>query len=435
MKLFKRICLSKAIIFVLSITFLSGINPAFAQDEISDENTGEIESVIDEETVSEETEEDVGLRKGAYWWQEPDPNAIAGFVDFGVDIVAFRLGKIGVGQSSDDRGNTINVPVWESSVNFNTLDSLPTSLKYRPVVVANREVWTDVAPSDFAAWISTEVIEKFGELPVDSLEIKVSEETIPDYSILGDYFGELGSIAGDLEIFAGIPAIVLDTRASILIDSVDGFVVYFNDYDYTGLIPRITDNAWISTTSSILQNLGVTFTVVLPIYNQAVYMPADGNDWTRLPAVDVALISASSDAIDMGAAGIEFVLTEPVSVGNVELGINDKLRILSSTEEINIRELHDSLPELAPGIREIDLFRFPLVPGFDPPSQVAVEKAGWISGRLIGGGMTADQAVKEELDQKHNQTQQIIMIITVGMMMVILMRMFSKGGAGKKEGS
>jgi len=423
--------LTLAVLILLQLT--AGLVSIYAQGE-AESSDGQAADVSGEAANISVAIEEEGVRKGAYWWQPPEPNAVAGFIDFGVDTVVFRLGKVKTGIATNEAGESVIYPEWDDPIDFSVLPSLPTSLEYRPVVVVDQDVFTRVTPSDFAAWFSSEVMGKLDGFPVKALEIKLEDNAAPNYAVVASFFKAIYGTTGEVKVLAGIPGTALDTRASLLIDSVDGFVVYFIDYDYSGLIPRITDNAWISTTCSVVQNLGLKFTVVLPIYNQAVYMPAGSDEWIRLPAVDIERVSGSSDVTNMGPAGTEFVLRKQLNVGNFNLGVGDKIRVLYSTDEINIPELTESLPALAPGIQEIDLFRFPLVPGFDPPSQIAAEKAGWIASRTATGAMTAEDPVKKEMDQKHNQTQQIIMIVTVGMMMVILMRMFSKGAGKQTEG-
>jgi len=422
-------------VFVLLILFASaGLGPIYAQGK-AESSDGQVAGVSgDASNISVATLEE-GVRKGAYWWQTPDPNAVAGFIDFGVDTVVFRLGRVKTGITTSEAGESVIVPEWDDPIDFSVLSSLPDSLEYRPVLVIDRNVLTRVTLEDFANWFSTDVMDKLDGLPVNAIEIKLEDNEIQDYSAVGLFFADISREAGDVKVFAGVSGTAVDSQFSLLMDSVDGFVVYFTDYDYTGQIPRITDNVWISSTCSVLQNLGAKFIVVLPIYNQAVYRAAGSDEWIRLPAVDIEKISGSSDVTNMGPAGTEFVLKKQLNVGSFDLGVGDKIRVLYSTDEIDIRELTESLPALAPGIQEIDLFRFPLVPGFDPPSQIAAEKAGWIASRTVTGAMTAEDAVKKEMDQKHNQTQQIIMIVTVGMMMVVLMRMFSKGAGKQTEGS
>jgi hypothetical protein len=141
-----------------------------------------------------------------------------------------------------------------------------------------------------------------------------------------------------------------------------------------------------------------------------------------------------SDIRQMGTAGTEYTILNPEGLGIPGIQAADRIRVLESTREIDPAELINDLPALAKNCTEVSLFRFPLVPTFDPSPSDVMKAVGWTSGPMIATEETVTENEKEELDKKYNNTQQIIFMIALAMMTVILMRMFSKGAAGAKGG-
>ncbi len=440
------------IIFSLYLILLCpgmAINPIRAQESSPDDTEIEVPDIPEtsgeapvEETPSEDAqiiEEEIhkGVLRGAYWWVDPEPGSIAGFADFGIDTVAFRFGKIGVGRITDPDGYTGPYPVWESGGDFEALAGFPTSLDYRPVIETDPSVWRTIPGQTLADWLGGVAAHAFEEasIEVTGIELRLPHGFAPESEVLQEFLSGYRASDPPGPVVIGLnPSFFSELSPSeinALVPLLDGVVVYFMDYDYSGLSPRITDKAWIDATVSQLQALEIPFTAVLPIYNVVLVYPV-ADRTIILGSIDLEILSASGDARNMGAAGTEFTITEPIEIRGSIISPGDKVRVLESLREIDLEEVITGIPVMAPVCYEIDLFRFPLVPGFDPPANTAVTAAGWIAGPSGGSDpRTAEQAEMEEMDQKHNQTQQIIMVITIGMMMFILMRMFSKGAAKK----
>jgi hypothetical protein len=441
------------LIFFAAIILLicaGGYMPADAQDsQVSTSVSGEEQSTVatpgEDESAAEEVSE--GISRGVYWWADPDPVAIASLMNFGVDTVAFRIGKVTLGLSEGEEGATIIR--WEEGGDFSKFAGLPDGLDYRPVLETEPEVWTGEGPSLLARFIMEEFIPDANLINegVRSIEVKLPSG---DNSAVSPGFPELEAFLAptlpfesherDIQIFLGFrPALISTISADelrILSGMIQGVVVYFTDYDYLGISPRITDRQWIDATSAELESLGMPFIAVLPVYNRAlVYSSSAPGSPTVLPAIDIQKISESSEARQMGAAGTEYTVTSAVSIEGAVISAGDKVRVLRSLNEIDPAVVIEELPAMARSCKGIDLFRFPLVPGFDATPSEVFQAMGWIS----GGGTVAEEtdpleAEKTELDQKHNQVQQIIMFVTLGLMMFVLMRMFSKGAGDTKGG-
>ncbi len=431
----------KQIITLILVPLLVGAFavPASAQDESVDESP-------DAATEPVETEELIeGTSQGVYWWAEPDPAAIAGLVDFGVDTVALRLGRVGHITTTSEDGTRVTVPVWDTGEPAFEFEGLPSVLDYRLVVELGTDIWDEVTPDAIAGWLVENIDQPLINTPitVKNIELKLADDIgVDDFTSVDGLLRELlaaRTAETDLPIVLGInPSFLVQTsRASLesIAAMVDGVVVYFMDYDYTGISPRITDRPWIDATSSELQSMGIEFTAVLPVYNRALaYRGGSAGGPMVLPAIDLNALSQVSDVQQMGVAGTEFTIRDEIEVPGTVLAPGDRIRVLESIREISIGELIDSIPETAPNCREIDLFRFPLVPGFDPPAAEVVADAGWVGRISEAAEVDPEEAEREEMDKKYNQTQQIIMIVTLALMMFVMMRMFNKG-AGRKDAS
>jgi len=436
---FSKSVLTFVIVLVL---FAFWMMPSNAQDESTAGNEvdlGEPSSAPADAELSE------GVLQGIYWWTDPDPAAMMTLVNFGVDSIAFRLGRVTVSRS---QGN-LPMIAWLDGGNYESLSDLPTGIEYRPVIETDESVWTGNGPQLLAAFVTAEVIpgiESF--IPgAGSIEIKLPDESGSgpgrvSYTALETFLAvtlPMDAPRRDTELLIGIQPSFLAgvSRADLqaLSAIMDGVVVYFTDYDYSGISPRITDRQWIDATSAELEALGLPFVAVIPIYNRALaYRGTSAGGPIVLPAVDIQTLAESSEIRHMGAAGTEYTLTSDLEVAGTVFSPGDTVRILESLQEVSPGDLMVEIPAMAPSCTEIDLFRLPLVPGFDPPPMVAFEAAGWVSGGRVTDEIDPFEAEKGEMDQKHNQFQQIIMFVTLGLMMFVLMRMFSKGAAKTKDG-
>ncbi len=388
-----------------------------------------------ESTVSEEISQ--GVVRGAYWWSDLDPAAIAGFVDFGVDTVAFRFGQVRMERTAGI--------VWKSGGDFAKLKDLPSGADYRPVIETDASAWSG-SRGALADWIVGELIPGFDSsgIEVNTLEIRLPDRDAPDVRTLADFLvrlkaGRQAQAGEGRQVLIGVSPSFFANMSSAQIEEIkpvlDGIVVYFMDYDYTSASPRITDRAWIDSNIAGLQEMGIPFTAVLPIYNRAlVYRGGESEVSAILPAIDLEALGKASDVKQMGTAGSEFRIVREIDIPGAAISVGDRVRVLESLKEVDLKDLTGALPEMAPLCQEIDLFRFPLVPGFDPEASRAIGAAGWIASVSDSEG-GVPEAEKKQLDQQHNQFQQIIMIVTLAMMMFVLMRMFSKGAGKPAEGA
>jgi len=433
--------LAMVLMVLVWASLTTGTVPALAQETTASaggkEAVGAAGSESAESTVSEEIRQ--GVVRGAYWWSDLDPGAIAGFVGFGIDTVAFRFG-----QARMERTAGI---VWKSGGDFAKLKDLPSGVDFRPVIETDASAWSG-SRGALADWIEGEVMSGFDSagIEINALEIRLPDRDAPDVRVLADFLGQLkagrqAEAGEERQVLIGVNPSFFARMSSAEIEEIkpvlDGIVVYFMDYDYTSASPRITDRAWIDSTIAGLQEMGIPFIVVLPIYNRAlVYREGESEVSAILPAIDLEALGKASDVKQMGTAGSEFRIVRAIDIPGAAISVGDRVRVLESLKEVDLKDLTVALPEMAPLCREIDLFRFPLVPGFDPEASRAISAAGWIaspSEQAPGGGVP--EAEKKQLDQQHNQFQQIIMVVTLAMMMFVLMRMFSKGAGKPAEGA
>ncbi len=389
-----------------------------------------------------------GLVQGAYWWAEPEDTSIAALLDFGLDVVAFRLGR--VDYMSPDADRTRESPgglmgfAWADGGDVEALDDLPLGLEYRPVVEIKQSF---MCSNEFVTLLRNffdyQMLSHLSQEPssIRRFEIRLvdSEGSPLVVEPIANIISGLKGSGEDIQIELGIDASVIVQTSSedmeVLASAVDGLVVYFLDYDLTGPAPRITDRAWIDSTCALLQSYGMPFTAVVPVYNRALlYREGESTPSMVLPAVDIEMLLEISDVREMGSAGTEYTIIEAETVPDVPIGVGDRVRILESLSEIDLDELMQELPEVAPLCREIDLFRFPLIPGFDPEANTALTAAGFIASP-VSQADDPDEAERRELDSKYNKMNQYIWMFALAMMLVMMMRIFRKtredGGEGK----
>ncbi|MCK4720018.1 hypothetical protein KAU08_05145 [bacterium] len=429
----------KSIHFILHLTFAVSffcihafLSPLYAQDEVPVETVEspgptDAENGLSEESTPPEISE--GISHGAYWWAEIDPVAIQAFHDFGVDTISIRLGKLGI-----NPGRQQGV-FWVDGGNYDELATLPMSLSYRLVIETGDEFWPYYTNQKLANWIESELIPNFSHLSVEIQSLEVKINTHPDNDVL-DFIEGAKDVSPDFEIDLGFNAIEIGTVPGSWFREagsfVDGLVVYFINDTFEGIMPKIIDRSWVDYTIGELNTLGVPFTTVFPIYNKSIlFQAANPGDGLEIPPIDLDLLADFGVARQLGAAGIEITLTRDYNAGEISFLEGDKIRILESLKEIDLKEVIQDLPSAAPNLNEIALFRFPLIPGFDPTANRALTEAGWLAGSRESS-FDPVEAEKEQLDEKHNQGSQVIMMITLGLMMFLLMRMMSRGKA--KEG-
>jgi len=419
----------------------------YAQDE--PEAAGQPEAVQSptEGEQPEGSEVRAGAAKGAYWWAEVDPASLAAFAEFGIDVVAFRFGRAARGEArmgGDGSAGAAAGVTWASGGDFAALASLPPSLGYRLVIESEADLWRGGRESMLAEWLTQSVAPQAvqAQANVRGMEILLpgtlaESESTPGVEVLGSILQELRDSSPPIPIEIGLNAAFLGElspqETEDLVRLVDGLVVYFADYDFDSMSPRITDRPWIDATSAELTRLGVAFTAVFPVYNRALRYPGGGSRRAEvLAAVDLEALRASSDVRPMGAAGTEYVLTSELGIPGARVSVGDRIRVLESLKEVDLEGLISELPGMAPDCREIDLFRFPLVPGFDPTPGEVLTAAGWLA-RPPETAADIGELEKEQLDQKHGQAQQMIWMVTLALMMVVLMRMFSRGAGQQKQ--
>jgi hypothetical protein len=404
------------------------------------EGESEAESATQEETAVPQREAKVsreGPLRGAYWWAEPDAGALAAFGDFGVDTVAFRLGRLEYVRATSAGASTGTIG-WRDRADSAVLAELSPSLSYRPVIETDSDFWRKVAPDDVVSFLSENVASLLGEESVKLGSVELRLPDAMDANELESFLMKVKDAELPMEVEIGVDPSLIGSlgraRLESLAPMIDGVVIYFLDYDLGGLSPRIADRAWISEVCVEISSLGIPFTAVLPTYNRAIRFPArSGAPAEILPAIDLAGLSEVSEERRMGAAGTEYTVVGPVSDSLSPLGVGDRIRVLESLEELDLQNLTSELPSIAPLCREIDLFRFPLVPGFDPDPTEVLGAAGWARGP---SEETVDPlaAARKELDQKYNKGQQFILMLTIGFMVILLMRMFARGQPAKGGG-
>ncbi len=425
-------------IIPLLILFTIGTFRANAQDEPAPSDMDQ-QDAAEEGAEVPESEDGLseGILKGAYWWTDINPVAISALADFGIDAVAIRLGKLSA--AVDQPGLAL-----ENAQDISALSDLPASLRFRLVIETDETVWREGNRQALPEWLSSDAAEMVESAGIDVMSIEVllpssddATRNTPSVDTLAAFLEDLEASEIDIPVevgmnagyFAGLSPLDNERLARI----AEGVVVYFMDYDYSSVSPRITDRAWIDATSAELARVGIPFTVVLPVFNRAILYEQTSAGGTVLPAVDLASLISGSDVRPMGSAGTEYVITQPVESMGAALSEGDRIRVIESLREIDLGSLIDGLPRMAPNCREIDLYRFPLVPGFDPAANEVLTAAGWLGSPATVASDELDLE-KEKLDSKHGQAQQIIWMITLALMLVVLMRMFSKG-AGQQQGT
>ena len=423
-----RIGLITVIFFFAGLQLFCGY-AVNAQDEASGDEESGNQAVEEEQSAVQE-----GIAKGVYWWADIDPAAIASFTDFGVDVVAIRYGELGV--AGDPQRFPAPSLEWRTSSEPEIIASLAPSLRYRLVIDTDSSVWRTPGLYNRSIWLAGALAPALQQtnITIDSIEIRLPSGTGagPDPATLAAFLDEISTTDFGVPVVTGVNAAYFGTISpadlEAMASAVTGLVVYFTDYDYFSITPQITSRAWIDGTSAELERLGIPFTAVFPVYNRAIAF-TDSGGGVVLGAVDILTLRDMSDIREMGTAGTEFVINQQVDLPTGMLDVGDRVRVLKSLSEIDLEALLDEFPNIAPNCGEIDLFRFPMVPHFDPSASEVLAEAGWMGSTAIQEEISPEDAEKEELDAKHNQTQQIIMIVTLGLMMVVMMRMFSKGGA------
>lgn len=417
--------LTFAIVFFCVLAFLS---PLYAQDEVADETVESPDSTDTGDGLAEEStppEISEGISHGAYWWAEIDPVAIQTFHDFGVDTVSIRLGKLGI-----NRGRQQNL-FWVDGGDYDALATLPMSLSYRLVIETGDEFWPYYTNQKLANWIESELIPNFSGLSVDIQSLEVRFNTHPDNNVL-NFIEGAKDVSPDFGIDLGFNAKEITTSKSWFQEAgsyVDGLVVYFINDTLEGIMPNIINRSWVDYTIVELDALGVPFTTVFPIYNKSIlFQAANPGDGLEIPPVDLDLLAEFGEARQLGAAGIEFTLTRDYNAGEISFLEGDKIRILESLKEIDLKDVIEDLPSKATNLNEIALFRFPLIPGFDPTANHALTEAGWLA-MSRESSFDPVEAEKRKLDEKQGKGSQVIMMITLGLMMFLLMRMMSRGKA------
>jgi len=428
---------------ILALLLITGL-PVYAQD--TQDSVAE-----DEADVSlEEAEDFPGIPevdKGAYWWAEPDAAAIAALNSFGVDVVSIRYGFGDVVASEEPGHDGEFIGAWNEGGDPSILTEefgLPTYFEYRLSIEVAHEVYYFDKWIIFADWLRSEIdtIQSTTDLDIHSIELVFPMHAAGTYrqvdlEIIPQFFEALDISSIDIPIELGLnPHMLIDGQGTYfdgVTDFIDGFVVYFMDYDYSGVSPRITDRQWIDYTAAMIEGMGVPFTAVIPVVNRAIWSSSIPMSTPYLyKAVDIELLMDHGELRQMGAAGSEIVLTSDIPDTSFRSG--DKFRILKSIDNINIEEVVAEIPEIAPGCSEVSLYRFPLVPGFDPEISEVLGAAGWIAVQEPQEEMSPEELEKQELDQKSSKMQQIIWMITMGLMAVVLMRMFSRGAGKQGDG-
>ena len=118
----------------------------------------------------------------------------------------------------------------------------------------------------------------------------------------------------------------------------------------------------------------------------------------------------------------------------MDVKAGDRVLVLESLKQLDIKKLFEELPSLAPKLAEVDLFRFPLVPGFDPPPGEVMAQVGW-TGQAPPVAPTGAPANGKSPDrQKYDKGQQFIMIATFVLMFLLMLRLMGKGQKGKTAG-
>jgi hypothetical protein len=418
--------------------------PVSAQDENpSQESTAASESAVQPEgaTDSQQAEIAEGIEHGAYFWADIDPVAIQALLQFGIGKVSIRLGKPDVNSIStvtENGQNNLATFSWKDGGDFSSIQNLPPSLLYRLVVEIDSDFLRKYNGGNFIEWLVGEINNGFVEIPENIKSVEIYFPEISDSEKVASLMQGAGSFSADFDIELGFDGIQVSSLQGSWFQEVGantgGFVVYFINSDFKGLAPKIADRSWIDYTIGGLESFGIPYTAVLPIYNKAILFPADNPDEPfEIPPFDLEEMNIFGTPRQLGAAGIEYTINEDLNIGGFIFSAGDKIRILESLKEYDLKQAIEQIPTTAPNLKEISLFRFPLVPGFDPSANQALTSAGWLA---VSGEAPFDptEAGKDELDQKQDKGSQVIMMVTLGLMMFLIMRMMSKGKPNAASG-
>lgn len=371
-----------------------------------------------------------GTVRGIYWWAEPDPAALGSLGDFKIDVVAFRLGRLIFDSASSGIA-------WKDGLDVSKLTGFPAEIRFRPIVETDARFWNAVTPDDVRSFFRTNIgpaLQQAG-MSLSAIEVKVDDDVSSVAAPLDQF---LTSVQTD-----GLPApVVLGAEANSLAGlpesgdgapfrNIPGIVVYFTEQDMSGISPRIADRAWVDAASARLNALGTPFIIVVPVYSRALVYRGRGEP-TVVPSIDREKLTAVSDVRAMGAAGTEYVLKSDLADSPLKAG--DRVLVLESLKQLDIKKLFEELPSLAPKLAEVDLFRFPLVPGFDPAPAEVLAQVGW-TGQAPAVAPTGAPANGKSPDkQKYDRGQQFIMIATFVLMFLLMLRLMGKGKHGKTAG-
>ncbi|HEX9746343.1 MAG TPA: hypothetical protein VGB30_13035, partial [bacterium] len=268
----------------------------------------------DEATTTGET---AVVQKGVYWWAD-DYTGISVFKGYGVETVAVRLGKAGW----DPETSLIS---WKDGPV--DLSSLPMELKYDPVVEIDYSDWKDLHPEGIRNFILGEISPLMlqNSINYSTIEFRViTPMNILPSRIAADILDPgiaTSLIAGSgLNVATGIDAALIpyisNDKLLTFSSGDDSLVLYFMNYGYSGPSPRIVDRAWVDSTVSTIEEYAINYSIVLPVYNQAVLYPAGNMDAPRLlPSIDVEKLSMYSDIRQMGTAGTEYTILNPEGLG------------------------------------------------------------------------------------------------------------------------
>ena len=432
------------IIAIILMSVILSIS-ATAQDQAQSTGSAaqpEAEVTTEGTVTQEQPEVAEGVARGAFYWADPDPVAIQVLLDFGIDIVSIRLGKPDVMRSPTTPDNALDyldLFSWSEGGDYSFIAYLPQSMQYRLVVEIDPDFFGQYNEGSLVDWLSRDIKTNLDTIPDNISSFEIYFPDIPDTDKVDSLLTASETSDPGFNIELGFDGALLASLPRSFFEevgaNVDGFVVYFINTDFTGLSPKITDRSWIDYTVSELELIGVPYTAVLPIYNRAVLFPGGRtSEAVDLPPFDLENMSIFGTPRQLGAAGIEFTIDESVEIGGFSFSQGDKIRILESLKEFDLKTAIEEISATTLNLKEISLFRFPLVPGFDPSANQALTAAGWMAGSRESQ-FDPEEAEKDQLDQKQDKGSQIIMMITLGLMMFLMMRMMSRGKAKSSEGS
>lgn len=411
------------LLFGAAFIWLPGIK-SFAQDN-SAQNSNSSEDL--QPSHKKDVSLKKGISRGIYYWSDLKPGTFQALDEFNIDVVVFRLGTLCIAQVSDSKIDYCE----KQSI---SKQDFPDNLRYRAVLETNENFWKIVKPAEFAKFLKERV---FPDLLVindrlDCVEIKLPRN-IFHFQKIAEFLKSLKELGLNKNVSIGAyPEFFSPGRDFGFLSTAEihSLVVYILDFDFTGISPRITDSTWSDSVSARVNALGIPFVAVLPIYNRALLYTQGNNFPEILPALDLEKIGAVSDIHLLGAAGTEYRIKEALKTDGYQLKAGDRVLVLESIKQLNITDVYQKMSSIAPGCFEIDIFRLPLVPGFDPSAQDAFKASGLISNPTVSE-ISTDATERKNLDQKYYQGQQFIMILTMVMMAFLLMRIMSKGAPRK----